>query len=222
MLFSAPRLIVEGDVAPAPRMDRCRSDVRVRSVIRVARVITACSEGLALIRNLSDQGAGLRMLLPAMPTDRLTLELADHVQFQGKIIWKSGDDHGVQFDQRVDCCALLTSLAQDARLGKIRPVRLPVTSTTLIRSERGTHDVSLLDISQRGLKIAHDGRLHEGLEIQVTLPWGLDRRGIVRWTRENRAGVMLLEPLTVEMLGSVYQIAQAKLGWPLKPEEVAK
>jgi hypothetical protein len=186
-----------------------RSADRVQTVFRVARVISAADEGLARITNLSDLGARLRMLIALPLSDSLTLQLADGVELSGRVVWNEGDEFGLQFDQPISCSELLTTLAAGARCGLTRPVRLPIATTALTRSERGLHRAEVIDISQRGLKLLHDGSMAEGMFLEVTLPSGLDRRGVVRWTKGNIAGVMLLEPLSVEVLGSAKNLVSA-------------
>lgn len=193
--------ISEDNANPCPH-DR-RAEVRVQTVLRVARVITAGDEGLARIRNMSDNGAGLRMRIPADLADTVTLEFVDGVELRGRVVWKTDDDLGVQFDRPISSAELLTALTVGSQAGITRPVRLPVAVTALTRSERGIRSMRVVDISQRGLKLVNDGSLTKGLDLKVTLPCGLDRHGIVRWTRGQHAGVMLLEPLSVEALGSV-------------------
>ena len=183
-----------------------RSDSRVQTIFRVARVITATDEGLARIRNMSDQGARLRMLISIPLWEDLILQLADGVELSGQVIWREGDEFGLKFDHPISCAELLVTLAAGARSGTTRPVRLPVATTALTRSECGLRRAKLIDISQRGLKLAHDGSLTEGLHLKVTLPSGLDRRGIVRWSKNSMAGIMLLEPLGFEALGSAQSL----------------
>lgn len=203
MLSAKPNLPVAPiDDAVVAIEDR-RGDGRVHTVFRVARAITAIDEGLVRIRNMSDRGAGLRMLIPVTLSDCLTLELVDGVELRGQVVWQRDDEFGLEFGEPINSTELLANLAAGSRCGRTRPVRLPVAVTALTRSERGLRSVRMLDISQRGLKLEHDGSLTTGLYLKVTLPCGLDRPGIVRWTQDNRAGVMLLEPLSVEALGSV-------------------
>lgn len=179
-----------------------RADDRIQTVFRVARVIAADDEGLVRIRNMSDRGAGLRMVLPLNLSDTLTLQLVDGVELRGQVVWKTDEECGLQFEQPISSADLLAALAVGSQVGITRPVRLPVAATALTRSERGMRSMRMVDISQRGLKLLHDGSLTKGLDLTVTLPCGLDRQGIVRWTRDHHAGVMLLEPLSVETLGS--------------------
>jgi PilZ domain len=197
--LSNPDVTVMGDSLNAPER---RTDSRVQTVFRVARVITATDEGLARIRNISDQGARLRMLITIPIWDCLILQLADGVDLSGRVVWREGDEFGLQFDQPISCSDLLATLAAGAKSGRTRPVRLPVETVALTRSECGLRSAKVVDISQRGLKLAHDGSLTEGLHLKVTLPSGLDRSGIVRWSNDSLAGIMLLEPLGFEALGS--------------------
>lgn len=190
----------EGGTHPIP--SERRSAERVQTVFRVARAIAASDEGLARIRNISDHGARVRMLLPLTLSDMLTLELADGVQLGGQVVWKTDDEFGLQFASPIRCEELLAGLAADARSGTGRPVRLPVVTTALIRSERGIRSARVVDMSQRGLKLVHNGILTEGRDLAITLPTGHERRAIVRWTRDHLAGLMLLEPLGFEALGS--------------------
>jgi hypothetical protein len=59
------------------------------------------------------------------------------------------------------------------------------------------------DISQRGMKIEHDGSFKEGLAVTVMVAPGVERRAYVRWVRDKFTGLMLTSPFSVEDLGSV-------------------
>ncbi len=206
MSLSKKSLTNEDDAgALLPDAER-RADDRVQTVFRVARVICDTDEGLARIRNMSDHGAGLRLQIPVTLADSLTIQLVDGVALRGQVVWKQDDALGIRFDEPIGCSELLTALAAAAKCGATRPVRLPLEVTALTRSERGLRSVRIVDISQRGLKLVHDGSLNAGLDLMITLPNGLERAGKVRWSRDNKAGVMLLEPLSVEALGSVRRL----------------
>lgn len=193
---------VTSDANTISQLPDRRSDIRVQTVFRVARVIAAADEGLARIRNVSDQGARLKILTSFSLSERLTLQLVEGLELEGRIVWKEGNELGLQFDQAISCSDLLANLAAGTRSGTTRPVRLQVGTTALARSERGLRSVKVIDISQRGIKLVHDGSLTEGLHLKVCLPSGIECHGIVRWAKGDVAGVMLLEPLSVEALGS--------------------
>lgn len=183
-----------------------RTGSRVQTVMHVTRIVAAADQGLARIRNISDQGAQLRVQLPLSLGDALILNLADGATIDGRVVWISGDDCGIKFDRHIDCAALLTKLAAGAKQGSSRPVRLPVATSAVTRGANGVRLINVMDISQRGLKLKGDGSFTEGLHVKITLPSGRERRGVVRWSHDNIAGVMFLEPLRVDELGSTHDV----------------
>jgi len=179
-----------------------REDRRFQTVLRIGRVVSEHDEGLVRIKNISDHGAHLRIHIAVLTGDMLTLELAEDIKMTGRVVWTSGDDCGLKFDKSIDSAEMLSKLAAFSEQGISRPVRLPVEATALTRSENGLRLAKVTDVSQRGMKLSHDGSFTEGLSIKITLPSGLERHGVVRWSRDNFAGVMLLQPLSADDLGS--------------------
>ncbi|TPG14666.1 PilZ domain-containing protein [Sphingomonas koreensis] len=180
-----------------------RSSPRLQTVLRVARVMTGTDQGFARVQNISDVGIGLQLHLPVLLGDALAVELADGVVINGRVVWTSGADCGLQLDQPIDSAALLVELAAQAKAGASRPLRLPVATPALTRSANGTRVVEVADVSQRGMKLRHDGSISDGLHVKITLPSGLKRSGVVRWSQDRIAGVLLLDPFSPEELGSV-------------------
>lgn len=179
-----------------------RAGIRIQTVLRVGRVISSQDEGLVLIRNISDQGANLQLKIAVQVGDVLTLVLAENAIFQGQIVWNSGESCGFRFDQEIDCSELLAHLASQSKNGLSRAIRIPVLLPAVIRSERGIRRTVIENISQRGMRLKHDEQFVEGLPVKVTLPSGLERCGVVRWSNGKIAGVMLLEPFSAQELGS--------------------
>ena len=178
-----------------------RGGARIHTVMRVGRVVAMQDEGLARIKNISDQGAQLRLHIPVLVGETLTLELSEDVQITGRAVWISGNECGLQFSQNIDCGELLTRLAHCSEQGS-RPVRLSVSTTAVTRGENGLRLAKVTDVSQRGMKLQHDGSLTEGLIIKISLPSGRERFGVVRWSKDSVAGIMLLKPFSAEDLGS--------------------
>lgn len=175
---------------------------RIQTVLRIGRVIADQDEGLVKVRNLSDQGARLQLKIPVKPGDKLSLELGHDAVMPGRIVWVSDGDCGLQFDHEIDCAGMLVRLANQSRSGLSRAVRLPIALPAITRSQNGLRRTIVEDISQRGMKLRNDNHFAEGLRVSVTLPSGLERSGVVRWTKENVAGVMLLDPFSAQELGS--------------------
>lgn len=179
-----------------------RTSRRAQTVYRVARVLAGNEEGFARIRNVSDDGVMVQLHVPVNLGDAISLTLSDGVTVSGHVVWRNGADCGIKLDQAIDSDALLTELHAHARSASGRPLRLSVAASAITRGQNGTRVVELHDISQRGMKFHHDGSFSEGLVVKVALPSGLERRGIVRWSRDGFAGLLMLEPFTPEELGS--------------------
>lgn len=167
-----------------------RAAPRSRAIMRVGRVITDHDEGFAQARNISDQGAQLQ--IPVMLGETITLEVAENVMLTGQIVWSDGLNFGLKFDRYAYYGELLTKLADKFQQYIDRPARPALAKAAITRGGNGTRMVQTLEFSQRGMKLKHYGAFFEGLCVKVTLPLGLERQGVVRWSKDNFAGLMLL------------------------------
>jgi hypothetical protein len=196
--------------------DDRRRDRRIKTVYRLVKVehdsANGRDEGLARCRNLSDGGAKLDLAMPLELNDRVTISFSPETLIEGRVIWISGDSCGVAFDERVDSTQLLRS---DMSSGgdpfteerpRNRPPRLKTNLPAKIAYHGAIHDAVVTDVSVRGMKIANDGNFHPGLNVRVILADGREKEGVVRWSQDNVAGVMLLDPFGVEELGSVHRL----------------
>ncbi len=179
-----------------------RGDSRIRTVYRIARVSTDHDEGLARIQNISDGGMRLIIGMTLSPGDRVTVALTQTLMLEARVVWASEGECGIQFSRGVDSRDILRRAADEARLGTARPPRLTLSLPIVVVSERGMHITRVHDVSQRGMKIGHDGSFTTDLLVKVILSPGIERRGIVRWVREHLAGLMLIEPFTIQERGS--------------------
>lgn len=186
-----------------------RSEQRLRTVYRVARVTAGGDQGLAKVRNLSDEGVMLSLSLPACRGTPIAIELAEGCSLRGTIVWRNGDYCGVKLSDPIDSAKTLKRLYEERYAGDYRPLRLPFGKTVPITCEDRTQFVRLRDISQSGLKIVHRGGFSPGLPVKILLGGDLERRGIVRWSRDGTAGIWLTENLSVADLGSLRALSGA-------------
>jgi hypothetical protein len=185
-----------------PLVDR-RAAPRLRTVFRVARVRARGDEGLARVHNLSDEGMMIELGFTVMLNDIVRVDMTDTVALDGRVVWTDGARCGLKLRWPIDSAALLRRICAEQRSGAARPIRLPMGRTAMTTSERGLRPVNIIDISQKGMKLAHDGSFHPGLAVKVTTDAGIERRGVVRWSQDGLAGVILTEPFTVAELGSL-------------------
>lgn len=179
-----------------------RGELRIHTVLRVARVTRANDVGLWRVRNLSDRGMMLETKVPVTVGEPLSIHLSDTVSVEGKVAWRDGRRCGVEFDAPVDCAAMLGELHAEQRAPGFRPLRLPVATRAVAYCEKGLHSVSVTDLSPRGACLVHDGCFREGMNTMLLFENGEEHRGVVRWSHDGRAGIYLVEPFACSRLES--------------------
>jgi len=189
-----------------PMVQERRGADRVRTVFRVARVRSRADEGLARVQNISDTGIRLTTGLSPEVGETLEIWLTDNLICLGRVAWVDEAACGVEFLHMIDCVDALRRAAEEARLGKVRPPRLPMSQPVVVFSERGLCVTRLYDVSQRGMKIGNNGDFQPGVSVKVVLAPGMERRGCIRWVRNDMAGVILTEPFSVQELGSANKL----------------
>ena len=127
----------------------------------------------------------------------MLIELAEPFAIEGTISWSEETTCGIQFARPIDCAALLSAQAErkrdDRRGGALR---LATMQRGTSYGENGVRAIKVTNVSHRGMGLAHDGSLRTGMLLRLIVESGIEREGMVRWSRGGRAGVSLMEPLT--------------------------
>lgn len=193
------------DRTPTTGDDR-RSGMRLLTVYRAARISAKGDHGLVRVLNLSDDGVQLSTRMPLAPGDEITLDFSEKCSLAGQVVWHREPRCGIRFTTPLDSVALLRRLSDEHVSGQVRQLRLSLTKAVVVRSELGIHLCHARDISQRGLKVLHNGRLGADLQVAVQITPDIVRHGFVRWSGDGIAGIMLSDPLSVDDLGSINAI----------------
>lgn len=183
-----------------------RQGTRLHTVLRVAQVIREHDVGLWRVRNISDRGLMLASHVQIVPGERLTVNLSDTVSVEGRAVWWDGERCGVAFDRPVDCNAILEGLVAEQKRARYRPQRLSVATRAIAYCDKGLHTVRVYNLSRHGAAFLHDGCFHAGMAAKLHFETGDDYRGIVRWVKEDRAGLFLTEPIPCTKLESANRI----------------
>jgi hypothetical protein len=183
-----------------------REDNRIHTVMRVAMVRREHDVGLWRVRNISDSGMMLMTQTPVTPGEALTIGLSDTVSIEGRAVWWDGERCGVVFDRPVDCAALLEALVAEQKTPRYRPPRLPVATRAIAYCDRGLHTVRIFNLSARGAGFAHDGCFRAGMAVKLHFDSGEEHRGVIRWSKDGRAGLYLLEPIACARLESAARL----------------
>ncbi len=206
--MSHPRLTTMTAIRPAKRPIRFerRESCRFHTVMRLARVEREEDVGLWRVRNISDEGMMMLTGVGAAPGEPLTIGLSETVSIQGRAIWWDGQRCGVSFDRRVDCADLLHRLMEEQKAPGYRPLRLQVATRAVACCEDGLHTVRVIDVSQHGAGLLHNGHFHAGMRTKLMFESGDEHRGVVRWVTGDRAGIYLTEPFPGPWLESARRI----------------
>jgi PilZ domain len=183
-----------------------RENRRIHTVMQVARVMRAHDVGLWRVRNISDSGMMLLTAVAVTPGERLAIALSDSVMLEGRAIWWDGQGCGVAFDRPVDCAALLGQLVAERKAPGYRPLRLPVDTRAVALCDKGMHSVRLFSLSQHGAGFSHDGCFRAGMAARLHFADGGEHRGVIRWSRDDKAGMVLLEPVPCAALESACRL----------------
>ena len=200
---SAPADMASSWITGADRhLHERRSSDRVHTLFRIAHLTCELDEGLCRVRSISDDGMMVTTRRELALGAVVSVRLSDRARLTGQIVWMDKGNIGLRFPETIDCAKLLQSLAAQQLSGRQGAPRLNVNMIGLAVSEIGLQVVRVLDISQHGMRLAHDGGLRPGLSIKLTLENGIERRAVVRWSENAMAGVRLLTPIPYERLQS--------------------
>lgn len=191
-----------GAIAKLPVDLERRGARRIHTVLRVAQVTRSHDVGLWRMNNISDDGMMLHASLPVADGEPLSIALSDSVTLKGKSVWWDGVHCGVTFDKRIDCAALLERLVAEQKAPRYRPPRLPVRTRAIAYCEQGLHTVRVRNLSHHGAGFEHDGCFHAGMATKLAFETGEEYRGVVRWEKEGKAGMMLMEAIPCAQLES--------------------
>lgn len=185
--------------------DRRGAD-RFRTVWRIAKVTRDGDAGLWRVRNMSDRGMMLAADVPVTIGEGLEIALSDTVSISGRVVWSKDGQCGVAFDGEVDVADVLKKLAAEQRSSGYRQPRLDVHTVAQVIADGGaSSQIELVDLSQNGAGFLHDGTVEVGKELDLVLAGGVRRKAVVRWSRGNRGGLWLTQPLDRADLESIHR-----------------
>ena len=198
-----------------------RDAMRLRSVCRIAKIVRVDDSGLWMVRNISDGGMMLTTSVAVAEGEEITVILAEQLALDAHVVWVRDGKCGVEFHEPIDGETTLRQLAEDKAARRYRPLRIALNAMAQAKFNHRLQTIQLVDLSQYGAGIAHNGSVTTGMRLDLLLASGIRREAIVRWSRDGRAGLWLTQPLERTMLESVLALqasaAPDALGKPRSP-----
>lgn len=189
----------DGQMAVSDR----RGASRFHTVCFNVTVERSSGAGLFRARNISDSGLMVHTHEALTIGEPVVVNLSERLAIEGTVLWQNERCCGIRFEQPIDCLALLRKEAEQKRSDRRSSVRLTAARMATTYAENGIRPVRVVDVSHRGMGLAHDGTLARDMLIRLFLETGVEREARVRWSRGGQAGIRLLEPLSCGELARV-------------------
>lgn len=183
-----------------PRPTERRSDDRVMSMLRVAKLSYAGGERDQLIRvcNVSAGGLMAEVGHAVSVGDQVEIELSSQ-KIPSTVVWTREGTAGFKFEQNIDLGELLAG--RKPRHGfRPRPPRLEVDCRANVKLGDKYYNVDVHDISMGGLKVEPIDEYCLGKSVIVVVESLRPVRGEVRWFADRKAGIVFDQPLAFEEL----------------------
>ena len=177
-----------------------RSDRQVVTVRWVAKMTGEKGQELCLIRNISTGGVMANIYSTHEVGERISLEIRSGQQLQGEIVWMRDGCVGIRFLESVNVDEMLKSASVDRNGLRTRPPRIEVYGQANIKIGDRTYSVDLCDLSQGGVKVTLPEPIAAGNEVVVSIGGLEDRKSLIRWQKNGRAGLSFVRPISFDLL----------------------
>lgn len=195
--LTAENSLDELQPAVPPSEGHVPREARHVTILIVARLMDATgADHICRVRNISEGGLMLESGTRLRRGQAVQIELRDQQWVRGTVAWANHPKAGIAFDGPVDLAALLQSARSRIHKQRIpRSPRFRADCPVVVRGDGNIRSATLLNLSQRGAKLRVSG-LARGEQIKVSVPGAGTFPAVVRWIREDEAGLVFLETVS--------------------------
>lgn len=173
---------------------------QVVTVRWVAKLMGDKGQELCLIRNISAGGVMANVYSTHVVGEHIALEIRSGQRLEGKIVWAQDGCIGLRFEAQVDVDDMLKYASTDKSGLRTRAPRIEVYGQAQIKVGDRTCMVDLCDLSQGGVKVTLPEPIEAGNEVVVSISGLEDRKSLVRWQKDGRAGLSFVRPISFDLL----------------------
>lgn len=185
-------------------MQERRQSERVRQVFLPACLTIDETKHVAVIRDLSESGIGVRCTIAAKPGQQVSVQWGSNAPLEGVVGWLNGDRLGII----TECSPIAHSDGSHPRASRF-DIGLPAE----VHHRGGSSAVELVNLSTKGMSIAHPGELRFGDLVTVCLGTQTFAECTVRWSKDGSSGLLLKNPLRLEEIRHILELAQGSWRW---------
>lgn len=176
------------------------SERQVVTVRWVAKITGNKGQELCLIRNISTGGVMANVYSAHEIGEHIALEIRSGQQLQGEIVWMRDGCIGVRLQDQVDVSEMLKAASADRAGLRARAPRIEVYGCANIKVGTKVFSVDLCDLSQGGVKVTLPEPIEAANEVVVSISGLEDRKSLIRWQRDGRAGLSFIRPISFDLL----------------------
>lgn len=141
-----------------------RSGRRLKVASRPVHIDHGSATASAICENISDRGMRLRLPASFDLNDACVIIFTADAWISGRVIWINGEECGISFDQPIDCALFVFDAAGHS--GNL------VAAAGTARSGQ---------------------QFRPGLHVKIALSSGQERRGVLQWTTDEVASLVMLD-----------------------------
>jgi uncharacterized protein (UPF0248 family) len=190
----------QGGRIPQADDEHRHSERKVVTVRWVAKLSGEKGQELCLIRNISAGGVMANIYSAHEIGEHIVLEIRSGQLLEGEIVWQRDGCVGVSFHSEVDVDEMLKAVSADRDGLRARAPRIEVYGQANIKVGSQTYSVDLCDLSQGGVKVTLPGPIEPDKEVVVSISGLEDRKSLIRWQRNGRAGLSFIRPISFDLL----------------------
>ena len=184
-----------------------RAGPRVMLLIRPAKIVTADGEYICVIRDVSANGASVRMFHALPPCDKAVLYTEAGHAIEVEQVWVNGSNAGFRFAEPVDVALLL---ADHGRFPK-RKLRLDIELPAVVSLLDGEHDAVVRNLSQQGARIECGRRMAIEQIVRLRAEDLPEVRAKVRWRRGYEYGLVFEDTFMLDEFAALAARLQVSL-----------
>lgn len=187
-----------GHEPPEENYEDLREAPRFSLIIRSAKLVCESGEYLCVVRDISATGARLRLFHEPPPERHVFLELSNGDRHVMERVWVADGHAGFRIAQPLDVNAFLVEPSPFPK----RPIRLRIQRAAVLTVSGVRHAATLIDLSQKGARIAADCHLAVSQQITLDIPGIGAIPAKVRWRGKDGYGLVLEHTFRLDDLAS--------------------
>ena len=173
-----------------------RAAPRSSLMFRTAKLLCESGEYICVVRDISANGAKVRLFHAPPPDAHMFLEVANGDRYAMERMWIRDDHMGFRFSCTID----VDHFIAEPSLYPRRPIRLKLQRPADVVADGVASPAVLLDLSQQGARIEAGRKFALAQKIRVVIDDETSRLACVRWRSGYTHGLVLQESFKLDEL----------------------